>query len=263
VPIHRQNKPFLPNSLHIQQLNIRFQPGTVFSNNDLLIFYKQLDGNISRSTLNWRIHSLIEKSVIKRQGRGIYGMGETHEYVPEIDMNLRKMSAGLQKDFPYAKICLWNTKILNQWMLHQPTHFTTLVEVEKDALESVFTYLQERHKDVFLNPDKETLVRYVGVKSVPIIVLPLISEAPVQIVKNITTITLEKLVVDIFSEPAIFVAQQGRELVFIYNNIFSKYTVNKNKMLRYADRRKKKKALLNHLITKTDFSHLYTKGADP
>jgi hypothetical protein len=234
-----------------------FKPGSAFSNTDLSNFYQQLDGDISMSVLYWRVYNLLQKRVIKRQGRGIYALGEANEFVPEMDSALKKMAAQLKKSFPYAKICLWNTKILNQWMLHQPSHFITLVEVEKDAMDSVFSFLQEHFKDTFLRPDKETLKRYVSQKPNPIIVLPLVSEAPLQEIKKITTVTLEKLIVDIFCEPEIFAAQQGRDLAFIYGNIFSKYTVNQNKMLRYADRRKKKTAIKKYLTTKTNFRHLY------
>lgn len=233
----------------------------MFSNTDLLQFYKTIDSEISRSTLNWRIHSLVERKFIKRQGRGLFALGETTEFIPEIDSSLKKISTQLLKKFPYAKICLWNTKIINQWMLHQPSHFSTLVEAEKDAMESVFHYLQEHYNNVFLQPGKELLERYTISRPNAIIVLSLVSEAPTKELNNINTITLEKIIVDMFCEPDIFAAQQGRDLAIIYDNILSKYTINKNKLLRYADRRKKKEALLNYLNTKTKFRHIYGESA--
>jgi hypothetical protein len=108
-----------------------------------------------------------------------------------------------------------------------------------------------------LEPSEEILTRYILIKPNTIIVLPLISEAPIQEVQEVNTTTLEKMVVDLFSKPELFSAQQGSELTFIYDNIFSKYTINKNKLLRYADRRKKKDALINYLNTNTNFRHFY------
>lgn len=248
-------------SLHIDQLLDYFKEVAVFNNTDLLQFYENADSEISRSTLNWRIHSLVKKGIIKRRGRGLFALGESTEFAPEIDSSAKKMYTQVKKQFPYVKICFWNTKIFNQWMLHQPSHYSMLVEVDKDALESVFQFLQEYYDNVFLQPDKAILERYTVAKPNVIIVLPLISEAPIQKVHNVTTTTLEKLIVDVFCDPDIFAAQQGRDLSFIYDNIFSKYTINKNKLLRYADRRKKKGALLNYLITKTKFRHIYGESA--
>lgn len=220
-------------------------------------FYGQVTGEITESTLNWRIHNLLQKKVIKRHGRGLYALGESTGFIPEIDHSLKKINTQLQKKFPYARTCLWNTKMINQWMLHQPIFFSTLVEVEKDAVESVFNFLQEHYTNVFLKPDKETLERYALNKPNVIIVMSLISEAPTQEVLLVNTITLEKMIVDIFTETTIFSAQQGSELSFIFDNLFSTYTINKNKLLRYADRRKKKKALINYLNSNTNFKQFY------
>ncbi len=81
----------------------------------------------------------------------------------------------------------------------------------------------------------------------PWIVKSLITEAPVQKVDNIPTITIEKLLVDIFCDPVIFNAQQGSEMNQIYKEAFEKYTISESKMLRYANRRRKRKELDNYL----------------
>lgn len=247
----------LSDSLFIQQLESHFKPGSAFSNADLMKFYVGIDGEITKSTLNWRIHSLLRRRYIKRQGRGLYALGEPNEFIPDIDRSIKKIDTQIQNQFPYAKICIWNTKNINQWMLHQPSRFFTMVEVEKDAVESVFHFLQEHYANVFFQPSADILQRYALNKPNVIIVVPLISEAPTQQVQQVNTITLEKLIVDIFSEPELFPAQQGSELSFIYNNIFSKYTINKNRLIRYADRRKQKEAILKYLNSNTNFRHFY------
>ncbi len=203
--------------------------------------------------MNWRIFNLVKQGHIKRMGRGLFSLGEKINFEPLTDKQLLKINSLLKKELPFAKFCLWNTKLINQLMLHQPFQFFTLVETEKDALESVFHFLQAHYENVFLNPTGELIQRYTLGKSNVIIVLALVSEAPLQNIHDVTTITLEKIIVDLFCEQNIFAAQQGSELPFIYNNIFSKYTVNLNRMMRYADRRKKKQDLLEYLRTKTNF----------
>jgi hypothetical protein len=75
------------------------------------------------------------------------------------------------------------------------------------------------------------------------LVRPLVSEAPLQDVNGIITVSLEKLLVDVFSN-AEFYFVRGMETEHIFNNAFSKYSVNTDKLMRYADRKKRKPELL-------------------
>ncbi len=107
-------------------------------------------------------------------------------------------------------------------MLHQPAIHYTIIEPKSDFeqrtlySETIFRYLQTNYKNVFHKPNKETMQNYVSVHNDSIIVLPLVSEAPIQNVRNIKTVTLEKIIVDIFCDENIFVAQQGNEKSIIF-----------------------------------------------
>jgi hypothetical protein len=57
------------------------------------------------------------------------------------------------------------------------------------------------------------------------------------------------MLVDIFCDDNIFSAQQGSEMKYIFNEAFRKYTINENRLLRYAERRRKKEDLINYLKT--------------
>ena len=81
------------------------------------------------------------------------------------------------------------------------------------------------------------------------IVKSLVTEAPVQRISDIQTTTIEKLLVDVFCDNIILDAQQGAEKERIFNETFERYTVNENKMLRYADRRRKKIEFLDYINT--------------
>lgn len=58
--------------------------------------------------------------------------------------------------------------------------------------------------------------------------------------------TLEKLLVDILRDTDFFYLQ-GSESDRIIENAFNLYTINSNRLFRYADRRKVKKELLSIL----------------
>ena len=137
--------------------------------------------------------------------------------------------------------------MLNEFMVHQPFQFFTLVEVEKEATGSVFHYLKEFKSNVFHEPGTEILENYLPENQESYIIQPLVSEAPLQEIQDIHTITLEKVLADIFCDPITFSAYQGAERSTIFKEAFDKYTVNRNKLLRYANRRGKKKDISTYL----------------
>lgn len=138
-------------------------------------------------------------------------------------------------------------------MIHQPGRFYTLVEAEKETIESVFYFVKDIHKNVFIDPTFDIISRYASAEKESIIIKSLVSEAPMQNVQGVQTITIEKMLVDIFCDKIIFAAQQGNEMQTIFKNAFEKYTINENKMLRYANRRRKKEAFNNYIDKVSNF----------
>lgn len=185
--------------------------------------------------------------VLTRIGRGKFILGETKVYYPEVSTKLKTVYNKLKKEFPYADSCIWNTSILNEFMKHQPGVFNFIIEVEKDVTQSVFYYLKELRYPVFIEPTSDILDKYLPIDKEAFIIKSLVSESPTQFVNGITTISIEKLLVDIFCDEIIFSAQQGAEMRTIFNEAFSKYTVNQSKMLRYANRRRKKEVFQDYL----------------
>jgi hypothetical protein len=134
-------------------------------------------------------------------------------------------------------------------MQHQPNHFFILVETDKETTNSVFYFLREIKKSVFIEPTNDILEKYNLNERETFIIKPIISEAPTQNINGIETVTIEKMLVDIFCDDVIFSAQQGGEMRTIFKNAFEKYTINQSKMLRYADRRRKKEELNQFIKT--------------
>lgn len=182
-----------------------------------------------------------------RIGRGKFILGKTKVYYPDIAPRLKTIYNKLIKKFPYIEICIWNSSILNEFMKHQSGIFYVIIEVEKDVTESVFYFLRELKYPVFIEPTSDILEKYLSIDEEAFIIKPLVSESPTQLVDGITTISIEKLLVDIFCDDIIFSAQQGSEMRTIFNEALSKYTVNQSKMLRYANRRRKKETFQEYL----------------
>ena len=239
--------------LHTELLKSFFRGKTSFAIEEILDFYRKREPKLKTTTLNWRIYHLVHSGILARIGRGKFTLGEGRYYAPSVSSGSKSLYHKLHEHFPFLSICVWNTSILNEFMVHQLARFFTIVEVEKEAMESVFHFLKENNLSAFLNPDADIINNYVLGEKNPIIIKQLVSEAPVETVRGVPTVTMEKLLVDIFSDEVIFAAQQGAELETIFREALEKYTVNENRMLRYANRKRKKETLGKYLLKVSRF----------
>lgn len=241
------------NYLHINELQTKFKDENNISFKELIQFYKISNADIKNSTIKTRINRLIKQGIISRIGRGKYTLGQEKKFSPKIDGKLKRIKNKIQSEYPDLKFCLWHTSWFSQFMIHQPATYYTIIETESDNeqrtlySESIFRYLQNYYKHVFHKPNNETIQNYVSEHRDSIIVLPLVSEAPVQQCDKISTVTIEKILVDIFCDENLFTAQQGNEKSRIFHNAFTKYTINTSKLLRYAARRTRRYELENYL----------------
>ena len=207
----------------------------------------KIEPKIKTTTINWRVYYLVQAGVLNRIGRGKFAIGGNRIYLPEISAKIKSIHSKLKKEFPYLRICIWNTSSFNEFMIHQPGRFYIIIEVDKDASQSVFFYLKENKFSVFIDPTKDLIEKYIPDEKETLIVKSLVSEAPVQIINRINIATIEKMLVDIFCDDVIFAAQQGSEMRIIFKEAMIKYSVNENRMLRYADRRRKKDSFREYL----------------
>ena len=237
----------------IEQLKQTFRDQESFSREDLYNFYLQFEPDLKETTFRWRIYNLKEKNLIRPISRTEFTLMYKPVFKPDIGEAEQKIFALIEKGFKALKKSIFSTRILNEFMLHQPVRFFTLVEVEKEALESVFYYLKDNGtKNVFLQPEEKELQRYASELENAIILRSLISKAPLQKVKKTSTVTLEKLIVDLFCDRKLFYAYQGSELVFLFNTAYRKYAIDFTRLFGYAQRRNRETELMDFLTDKTD-----------
>ncbi|OYT17559.1 MAG: hypothetical protein B7C24_01840 [Bacteroidetes bacterium 4572_77] len=170
-----------------------------------------------------------------------------NSFMPEISSKEKSLNKKINREFPYLEFCIWNSSVLNEFTLHQANQFYLLIEVEKDATQAIFLYLKENKYSVFLAPTKDVFEKYITENNNLVIVKTLTTEAPTQNVDGINTSSIEKILVDIFCDEIIFSAYQGNEMRTIYKEAFSKYSINKSKLLRYASRRGKKEEIERYI----------------
>jgi hypothetical protein len=175
---------------------------------------------------------------LQSPGRGVYRLEQGTPFLPILGNLAKRIALLLARELPLVKSCIWETRWISNWMELQPPYNWTIVETEKEVLESVFSSLTGLSKKVFLDPDQKVVDLYILPLNEAVIVKPLLSESPTFPIGKITSAAPEKILVDIVAEPDIFRAQQG-ELDRIYANAFKEIRINQTKMLRYASRRRK------------------------
>lgn len=224
--------------------------GSYFKENERLSKQK-LVGSIKKdfpswsdNTINMYLSKLKKEGIINAPSRGIYEMDSNTPFQPNISNGLKKVFNKVKREFPYITFCIWNTIWLNDFMRHQPFKHYVVIEVEKDASESVFTFLAEITKNVFFNPDEEIFDRYIHNQNEVLIVKNMVSESPLIEKDKIVIPALEKLLVDMLIDTTLFSAQQN-EKEFIMRSVMQKYTINELKMRRYAVRRNREEEIEN------------------
>ncbi len=250
----------MPKDLIIERLQQRFSRHPHITREELLGFYRSFEPDLKDSTFTWRLSSLKEKNLLMPVRKGVYSLSPKPQFHPQVEPKLRAIAIKLTKQFPAARICVWSTQWLNDWMIHQPGRFLLLVEAEAAATESVFYFLKDEHyKNLFLTPDEKTIERYIFEERESIIVKSLITKAPIDKAKKIATPSLEKILVDLFVDQILFRTFQGSELQHIYNTLYSKYALNITRMTAYAKRRTKDEELIDFMTKNTLFSELFIR----
>ena len=229
---------------HIQKILSEFGNREYFQVEDLFTFYQSFEPNIAKSTVNWRIYSLVKTGIIKRIGRGKFKCGNSITFTPQTMSKALKINSFMKTKFPYLNYIIWHINEINSVSQHLINKDTYYVEVERDAIDAAFEQLREKFKYVLRYKTNDDV--YFG-ESV-IVVRSLVSGSPTQLVNTVPTTTIEKLLVDLFADKE-FEFLQGYELTHIFNNAFLKYTININKLLRYASRKAKREQIAEFLKT--------------
>jgi hypothetical protein len=213
----------------------------VFTRKELIANLKNGDQNGSPASLSEQLNRLLKSGQLERVDRGIYKLPDDarKDFSVVCSEEMRQINQQIKTQFPFVDYCLWSASTLMPYMHHIPNLNLLFVDVEREVTESVFNLLNvDSNKRVFLMPTLTDFERYIS-NNDAIIIRPLISESPLQLVEGINTPTIEKILVDIVGDIE-FAFLQGSEINYVYTTIFERHCVNKNKLLRYATRRGRK-----------------------
>ena len=237
----QSDKTIMDNMTQNEEIINYFKPIGLFKTADIATWFRKSEPDLKDSTINWRVYVLVKDGVISRISKGVFMIGEKRSYRPTVDAKHQKLAKTISKQFPFAEFCLWDSAMINNFSQHLTAQGFYVVAVEKDAVESVFHFLLEKLKNVHYNPTDDVIDNYLYLSDTkPVVVKNMVSEAPNETVEGVKVPSLEMILVDLFCDKRLFKAYQGNELAHIYRNVFSQYSINMMKVVRYAARRGKK-----------------------
>ncbi len=206
---------------------------------------------ISDSGLLWHLKKLIKQNKLSRLSRGLYGKLTKKEFIPTITNELKQLYDLICAEFPLINVAVYSGQDISSFQHHISANNALYVEVTKEATEAVFHFLIDKKKKAFHRPDINFMYDYVDLSEPCIIVKPLISESPLRKTEGVTMPTLEKMLVDLNTDPD-FYYLQGSEVSYIIDYAISLFQLNIPKMLRYASRRGIKSKMLSFLKNAPD-----------
>lgn len=205
--------------------------------------------DVERNTLSWHLSNLFKKGKLRRVGRGIYTIQTANTFLVKTNAKVRSLYRSLLRQYPFADFCVYSANVITPLLHDMMPNNTIYVETNRDTIMSVFEMLFPKYKGrLFLAPTKEIATTYIEFSRENIIVKPLVTEAPLTLDGKVPVPTLEKLLVDTRVD-ADYSYLQGYENLEMLRTAISHYNVNRNRLLRYADRRNMKNSILKDLET--------------
>ena len=125
-----------------------------FSMDDLFAYLHEKVG-ISKSSLSWYLFKLVNENALVRTGRGMYAKVMKQSFVPKLIGEVREIYDSLLVNFPFAKFCVYQGDIIATLQHHLSSNRVVYVETDRDSAETVFNFLKDGNRDVYLRPDKD------------------------------------------------------------------------------------------------------------
>jgi hypothetical protein len=245
-------------TLAIPELEMKFSNRGSVCKVELWEFYHLQNPDLTEQAFRRILYSLEKERLITPIGAGIFVLlnpflaFNKKKFVPSLSPTALELSVDVRENFPYTPYLIWETRALHEFMTLQPGQNQIILEIDKEATESVFNKLKEQSSgNIFLEPNRVTFERYIIDSTESILLLQLVTQSPKMKTKGVVSARLEKILVDIFSDEDRFFTFHGQEMINIFENAFSTYWINTKTLFRYAGRRKVVERLKNFINTRT------------
>ena len=193
--------------------------------------------DINRTSLLCMLSRLVKDGELVRKKHGVYARYSPSNSFHVVLKEQEKTIHGLiYKALPLISYCLYNGETLVPLQHHLFQNSATYIEVEREAVDTVFHICKDNGYESFKSPTMEMTKDYIDLSKPVVIVKPLVTESPLAQKDGIMVPTLEKLLVDLRKDED-FYFLRGVEETYIMENALSLYGINESRLKRYAKRR--------------------------
>ncbi|MEP6672841.1 MAG: DUF6577 family protein [Chthoniobacter sp.] len=183
------------------------------------------------TTLLRYLHEAMGEGVIHSAGRGWYS-SLTKPFVLDATP-VKPLADALTKAFPLIAFSCWSTAQVKGAMHHLLSRFVTFVNVEVDAMESVFEHLRDAGWDAWLNPRGAEAARF-AVRERTVVVRRESRKSP----SNEPLASIEKLLVELCFEARDLRLMALSEFHTMLGNLAGTHRIQMALLLSYASERK-------------------------
>ena len=204
-------------------------------------------GGISKSYFYRIISELMKQGILTKLDSHTYSTktGASFSYILT-DENIDSIIKG------YGDYTLWDTNIINKWMNHLLNNVITFVGVDKDLMFLVAEDLKNAgYSHVLVNPSVTEFYKYSG--RYTIVIKPLVKS----LIEKDHHISIERLIVELYSNKITKSLYSDNELTSMLNEIFKTYNVNLNKVYHIAKRKKIYDKFYSYLTKNIDRCYIY------
>jgi len=223
-----------------------------FDRKTLLNTMRNCGEQISDALFKVRLQDMLRSGDIIRVGRNAYCIPKENVYSYEYEYSDRakEVAEKIRERYPYLEFTIFEMAQLNEFVNHQLAHNIIFVSVESELENFVFDTLKEEYPGkVLVNPTPDIYHQYWYGDM--IVIEHLITEAPKD-KDNVWASRLEKILVDIQTDPILLSSLSESEYPGIYEQCFEKYRIDESSLFRYAKRRGAEKKILEFIQTKTE-----------
>ncbi len=229
-----------------------FEGKDSLTKDEIAAYIRSIIMNASDDSIRQRISRYKKLGIIVNVKKSVYALSEKPIYQHPEELFINRLSKIFTRQYAQINYCIWSSAWLYDFTIHQPTQFFYIFETESDMVETAFNLFKDNEFKAFLNPDEQSIQLYVMGQKKPVIVKQLITRSPLVKTKKTKRPSIEKMLVDVYTDKKQFYFIQGEEIKNIFKFSFDKYTVNIPKLLNYAERRGNKNEMsdfVNSIIT--------------
>lgn len=219
----------------------------IISRDELFKLINKHYDDVSRSYFYQIVSGLINSGLLTKIDSETYSTEKKNVFSYLLsDENIEEIVKG------YGTYSIWDTNIFNKWLNHLLNSVITFVEVDKELMYLVADDLKEaRYNHVLVNPNVDEFFKYFDKQT--IVIKPSVKV----LIENNHRISLERLIIELYSNKIAKSLYSGNELANMLNEIFKTYNVNLNRLYHIAKRKKIYDEFYSYLSNNIDRRHIY------